>query len=604
MIESWIVPTAAWLLTFAAHSTVLLLVALGIVAMLGRRSAAVRERVLKLGILGGLVTSGLHVAYDLEPFGGSLCLVRGYVAIEDTGAYGSARASDGTATRGLELDSGGPIHAEPVSIEPVSIEPGLAASSDSMGPVELVDCPCQADDGPWAAASLGNERPTDAAIAAMRSVEAGPVSLGPESGAAEQAGLRARPLPFIARLPWINAVLIAWGLGALFGLGLLIRSWHRLRVAIADRRPLHDPTIDGWLRSWLPGRAIRVTTCAGIQSPLSLGVLRPEICLPDRVLFELGPEERQALLAHELAHLERRDPAWLLVCRALENLLFFQPLLRVARRRLFESAESLCDLRAAQRTGGQLALASCLTEVADWVSGARSVPLTVAMAATRSEVGRRIEDLLEGNGAVSTPRRWVPWGYGLALVVVPVLVPGASGSTAPSCVRGLQGEETTTEAGGENGSGAVWAAPGSEESSGYGVTNADSKGIFVGETSSVLGELPSPVDSAPELGPLFLLTESDLACTRAADAFDGLLNDLDTEFAQLQGELHQLRELGAAGPHPANWAATLARAERSLHTIGVRRDRIRTVLTALRQGNHPAPSAPSREATQVPKEDL
>ena len=39
------------------------------------------------------------------------------------------------------------------------------------------------------------------------------------------------------------------------------------------------------------------------------------------------------MLAHEIAHLVRRDPQWLVLARAIEMVFFFQPLNRLARRR-------------------------------------------------------------------------------------------------------------------------------------------------------------------------------------------------------------------------------------------------------------------------------
>ena len=37
-------------------------------------------------------------------------------------------------------------------------------------------------------------------------------------------------------------------------------------------------------------------------------------------LFELTPNEQEGMLAHEVAHLVRRDPQWLVVARVIETL--------------------------------------------------------------------------------------------------------------------------------------------------------------------------------------------------------------------------------------------------------------------------------------------
>jgi Zn-dependent protease with chaperone function len=86
-----------------------------------------------------------------------------------------------------------------------------------------------------------------------------------------------------------------------------------------------------------------------LLSPLTFGIARPTICIPPRAQTDLMPEELEALLAHELAHVHRRDPLLLALCRAVEIVLFVQPLTRLGRMRLLDQAEILCDERAANK---------------------------------------------------------------------------------------------------------------------------------------------------------------------------------------------------------------------------------------------------------------
>ena len=101
------------------------------------------------------------------------------------------------------------------------------------------------------------------------------------------------------------------------------------------------------------------------------------IVLPERFFEELDPEQQRAALAHELAHVARRDPEWRIAVEILERVLFFQPLNRLARARLCDSAEFLCDEWAVQQTQSPLALARCLS-----VSG-------IVVVAGRRAAGRR-----------------------------------------------------------------------------------------------------------------------------------------------------------------------------------------------------------------------
>jgi len=149
---------------------------------------------------------------------------------------------------------------------------------------------------------------------------------------------------------------------------------------------------------------------------------------------DLAPEEQEAMLAHELAHLKRRDPTWMFFYWLVESALFFQPLNRLARRHLLESAELLCDDWAVRQTGRHVSLASCLARIAEWIVRrprpmlaahmAHDLPATTTRA--RSRLGRRIERLLDERRRQEPARQWLlPLALGL-LASLAVVAPGVA----------------------------------------------------------------------------------------------------------------------------------------------------------------------------------
>ena len=127
-------------------------------------------------------------------------------------------------------------------------------------------------------------------------------------------------------------------------------------------------------------RPVELTATQSVPVPFAHGLRQPEICLPERVVSHLSEKDQETILAHELAHLIRRDPMWLALLRGLEAVFFFQPLNRVARKRLVEIAEYRCDDWAALRTGRRVDLARCLTEVASWLAERPAPAFAPAMA--------------------------------------------------------------------------------------------------------------------------------------------------------------------------------------------------------------------------------
>ena len=158
---------------------------------------------------------------------------------------------------------------------------------------------------------------------------------------------------------------------------------------------------------------VRLTAAPGLASPVALP--GREICLPQAIVTDLGREQQRGVLAHELAHLVRRDPLWLGIAQVMERLFFLQPLNWLARRELQVTAEYVCDDWAAHHVGSGLPLARCLLTVAEWIAGATGPLPEPAMAARGSHLMRRVERLVRGDGIRADRGRYL----GLALGVAP-----------------------------------------------------------------------------------------------------------------------------------------------------------------------------------------
>lgn len=224
------------------------------------------------------------------------------------------------------------------------------------------------------------------------------------AGAEGMAPVAARPVMAVGET-WASAALWLWLACALPLLGARGAELLRLHLLLRRRVPVERGALAERLRrvaGEMGVREVRLSRLAGLPTPIALA--RGEICVPPQALAELGAAEQEAMLAHELAHLRRRDPAWLLAAHLLEAALWFQPLNRLARRRLVEAAEEAADRGAVERMGGGLALARCLVVVAAWSTLPARPPLT-ALAAHVTHFQRRVERLLEDAAPAAEPAR-------------------------------------------------------------------------------------------------------------------------------------------------------------------------------------------------------
>ncbi len=225
----------------------------------------------------------------------------------------------------------------------------------------------------------------------------------------------------LARWRWAHALPIVALLVALAGGARLLGERRCLVRALAGRRPVESAGWSDDLRE-LAGRAglarvPRLTASATLGSPIALA--RGELVVPARALRELGRGARRALLAHELAHLARRDPWWLTVATFLCYVLAFQPLQRLVRRRLLDEMELACDARAVHWTGDGLPLARCLETVARWVRLEPPPTLVASMASRHSSLVRRVEHALApATAPIPAVQRRI---FGLAILSILVL---------------------------------------------------------------------------------------------------------------------------------------------------------------------------------------
>lgn len=175
----------------------------------------------------------------------------------------------------------------------------------------------------------------------------------------------------------------------------LIARFLRIYRRLNNEATCTDPALNSQLT--------RLAQISGVQNirvkqtgwGISPVVIPPKLlCLPLWTLSELKPSLLRAMLAHEVAHLKRRDPWWRLAGLALSRMMFFQPLNRIALARLEELSELACDQWAAA-VENRSALAESLLACGDRVLDARSMMAASAMAKSGSSLAARIEALFQ-----------------------------------------------------------------------------------------------------------------------------------------------------------------------------------------------------------------
>lgn len=128
---------------------------------------------------------------------------------------------------------------------------------------------------------------------------------------------------------------VAWGwlLGVIGMLGYALVSWWLLKRKLKTAVLLRD----------------NIYQSENVPSPFVLGVIRPKIYLP----FGMGEQETHHVIAHEKAHIVRRDHWWKPLGFFLLSVCWFNPLFWVAYILLCRDIELACDEKVVKTLTGE-----------------------------------------------------------------------------------------------------------------------------------------------------------------------------------------------------------------------------------------------------------
>ena len=204
---------------------------------------------------------------------------------------------------------------------------------------------------------------------------------------------------------WQAALVVGYVAVALGIAAIRMRARSHLRGELATARPLPR------------GGAMASAPCSVVEhqelGPMVVGVLRPRIVLPSRMLAPELADQLPCIMGHESAHVRRGDP-WLMAALQLATVAFWPVLpVWIAVQRVRALVEMACDEHAlgdadasARRRYGHT-----LLDMAQW----RTVTLS-PLGAGELHFGSTLRARIEALGSV---RRW-PRAVQAALVVLAV----------------------------------------------------------------------------------------------------------------------------------------------------------------------------------------
>ena len=219
----------------------------------------------------------------------------------------------------------------------------------------------------------------------------GTVALTP-APAGGPRGLVSLPAAGFHWMPWLVPV---WAAGVILMSLRLALAWvaaRRLVILAGPPLPAHWQDAAQSLAARMRVKtAFRLLESARGAGPAVIGWLRPAILVPAGALCGLSAEQLEAVLAHELAHLARRDALVNLLESFAEVLFFYHPAYWWISSRIRREREHCCDDLAVAACGSAHLYAGALLRLEE----SRPVRGVLVLAARDGDLLARIRRLLQ-----------------------------------------------------------------------------------------------------------------------------------------------------------------------------------------------------------------
>jgi len=216
-----------------------------------------------------------------------------------------------------------------------------------------------------------------------------------------------------------------WLVGAVAVMLVWTVRWHRVAAIARAGAALDEGRDVDALRNLARAagvkRPIRMVATSAALEPGIFGVLRPILLWPRSIAGRLDERQVVSILAHEVAHVRRRDNLTAAVHMAVQAIFWFHPLVWWLGGRLVDERERACD-EAVVRSGSERRVyaQTILTACRAFVES----PLACMAGVTGSDLRKRIERIM-GDGPSDTLTPWkktLVAALPVAAVVAPIVV--------------------------------------------------------------------------------------------------------------------------------------------------------------------------------------
>lgn len=204
-------------------------------------------------------------------------------------------------------------------------------------------------------------------------------------------------------------LLSLWSCGFLLGLIYLSRSLHGIQKVLRTARPLNFH---------LP---IPVMSSSARLEPGVFGIRKPILLLPLDITNRLTPDQLEAVLAHELCHVQRRDNLTAAIHLAVVTIFWFHPAVWWIGNQLVAERERACDEEVVRHARDPHVYAEAILNVCKLYLES---PLVCVSGIAGADLRRRISAIIANRDAqrLSRTKKLLLGSVGFAALAGPLVI--------------------------------------------------------------------------------------------------------------------------------------------------------------------------------------
>ena len=219
-----------------------------------------------------------------------------------------------------------------------------------------------------------------------------------------------------------TTITLVWMIGFLFSFYKHLRSWRIARHLVNGCRQINDKRLQLLVakraRQLGINRVPELLESSSLAFPAVTGFRTPRLIIPSNLLKIQSEPQLQMILAHELAHISRKDHRTVMLQAAASCIYWWNPLVIHASSEMSRIRELICDDIAVESCGHWQELAHSIVSIAEVAigrpQGGPQSALQLGMSAGNLE--QRVVRLLARKGEFTTTR--ISWMCKLALFVI------------------------------------------------------------------------------------------------------------------------------------------------------------------------------------------